>query len=109
MVLDKILGFLPENSNQAAAVLAVIGTAIASVLGLLLRRPLQRQAVENDTFRTQREGYEGLIERQAQRIAYLEARERDRDERDRLRDDYEVELIRQLRECQMQHLRPQPL
>ena len=89
--------FIDQHRDLSAIAFGAVVAGITGLAGLLLRLPLQRQAVANDTFRTQREGYEGLIERQAEHIAYLESQAR-------LRDDYEAELIRQLRECQMARL-----
>lgn len=115
--LIELLAFYP---NLAATSFGLMATAVSGVLGYLLKRPLQRQTLEiqkaeseqnlaTDLFKAQILGFENqivnfqaLARTQANRIAYLESQEA-------IRNAYEADLLRRLRECEERHLRNFPI
>jgi hypothetical protein len=98
-ILDRILEILAAYPNIAATAFGGAAAFVSGIVGWILKRPLQRQAIaterqrtENELFRMQIEGFEALISSLQSQLAYHRSQES-------IRDEYEATLIRQLREC----------
>jgi hypothetical protein len=75
------------------------------VLGiLLLKRPAQRRSDANSGFASAIEGFERLLEAKDDHILELQKENQFLRVQDKLRCEYEAEIIRRLHECQMHQL-----
>lgn len=96
--MEHIIELLVKSGNWGAMAFGFIGMIVTGFFGYLLKRPMMRQAAEDERFKAITAGHEALIARLSTRNAYLE-------EQDHTHMEYQALLIQRLRECEERHLR----
>lgn len=96
-LMDQLIELLGKSGNWGAMAFGLFGMVVTGFFGWLLKRPMVKQAAENERFKAIREGHEGLI-------SQLQARNRYLEEQDQVHTDYQALLVKRLRECEERHL-----
>lgn len=94
--MQRLLELIALYPNLAATVFGFAAATISGITGYFLKRPMQRQAVASALFNAQIEGFEKLIRAQRASLNYYESQWA-------IRDAYEADLQRRLRECEERH------
>jgi hypothetical protein len=97
-MMMELVELLGKTGNWGAFLFGLFGLFFTGLFGYWLKKPMMKQAVENERFKMTIDGYKALLTGQANRIIYLEQQEK-------LRTEYEEVLIKRLRECEERHLR----
>jgi hypothetical protein len=97
-LMEHIFQLAAKSGNWGAIAFGVFGMFVTGYFGYLLKRPMMRQAAENERFKATMEGYRVINEALSSRNRYLE-------EQIRVKDEYETILLTRLRECEERHMR----
>lgn len=97
-IMETVIELLLKSGNWGAFAFGIFGLMITGILGFMLRRPLMKQTVFNEGFKTVQEGYENLLSAKDRHIERLELQVE-------AQNNYESTLIMKLRECEERHLR----
>lgn len=92
-MIEQLFEIIKMYPNISGTVFAAVAATISGIVGYILKRPLQRQALSTELFKAQLAGYESLTTTQAARIAFLEMQTG-------VQHEYEAVLVRRLRECE---------
>lgn len=92
-IIQQVLEWVAQDSFRTSAAYALATAVVAGFFGFLAKRPIIRQAVEDRQFLTQIQGYRQLVSDLQSRISYY-------DSQMSIRDAYEGELIRRIRELE---------